>query len=150
MTSRISEKKVEVGGEILSYCGKCKDDTTHIISVMENNNISKVMCRTCNSQHNYRKPNNAAADKPAAKPPKTAKPASPRKGQTSPSKKWADLLLNQDLNSARDYNMKQNYEQSAIIRHSSFGVGIVTKKVNQNTIEAIFETGAKILVINRK
>ena len=142
---------MEVGSEIVSYCGKCKDDTTHIISVMESNNISKVMCRTCNSQHNYRKPKSEVEDKPAAaKTPKAAKPASPRKSPAGPSKKWADLLLNRDLNSAQDYNMKQNYEQSTIIRHSSFGVGIVTKKVNQNTAEVLFETGAKMLVINRK
>ncbi len=149
MPTKIIEEKIEAGKDILSYCGKCKADSIHIISAMEKDKLSKVMCKTCNAKHNYRKPKSLAKDNPATKPSKRAKSTPSRKNQRNPSKKWNDLVENYDLNGARDYTMKQSYEESSIIRHPAFGIGVVTKKVDQTRIEVQFELGVKLLVINR-
>ncbi len=153
MKNTIKEEKIEVGNDILSHCGKCKEDTYHIISVMAGDKISKVMCKTCKAQHNYRKPKMLDKDKTETKPVKTAKTAkttSARKGLKSAAKKWNDILANYELNDAQGYKMKQNYEESAIIDHPAFGIGVVTRKIDQNKIEIHFETGIKLLAINRK
>ncbi len=153
MTKKIKEQKIEVGNDILSHCGKCKDDTFHVISVMEGEKISKVMCKTCKAQHNYRKPKMQDKDKTETKSAKTTKPVkttATKRGQKSAAKKWNDLLANYELKDAQGYKMKQNYEESAIINHPSFGIGVVTRKIDQQKIEIHFETGIKLLAINRK
>lgn len=144
------EEKIEVGSEILSHCGKCKDDTTHVISVMADEKISKVMCNTCKAQHNYRKPKMQDKDKTETKPVKTAKTTSARKGLKSAAKKWNDILANYELSDAQGYKMKQDYEEAALIDHPVFGIGVVTRKIDQYKIEVHFETGLKLLAINRK
>jgi hypothetical protein len=45
--------------------------------------------------------------------------------------------------------MKQKHEESSLIRHPSFGVGVVTRKIDQNKIEVQFENDIKLLAINR-
>lgn len=149
--SRTLDEKIEAGKEILSYCGKCKADTDHIISAVEHNQISKVMCRTCNAQHNYRKPKSLVKDKLVKKVAKKSKFArSSGKSTKKFADKWNELLLNYNLDSAPKYNMKQNYEESDIIDHPSFGIGVITKKVDENKIEVCFEAGFKRLIINKR
>ncbi len=147
MPNKNSNEQIEVGKEILSYCGKCKEDSTHVISVMGDGKISKVMCRMCNAQHNYRKPKSLAGDK--TKTSKSRKTTSARKAQSKPAKTWNNLIEGYDLNNAQDYNMKQNHEESSLIRHSSFGIGVITKKISETKIEVQFEVGSKLLVINK-
>ena len=135
---------IEVGENILSYCGKCKADSLHIIFAMENSKISKVTCESCGAKHNYRKPKSLTEDKPS----KNTKSAASRKIKKS-SKKRNDILENHDTNTVLNYSIKQNYNESSIIRHSSFGIGVVTKKIGQEKIEVEFENGVvKLLVIN--
>ncbi len=148
--NKTNEEKIEVGNDILSYCGKCKVDSTHIISAMEKDKLSKVTCRTCNAIHNYRKPKSLIESKTAKKPLKRTKTTSSRKGPKNASEKWTDLLANYDVNEAQAYKVRQSYEESSIIRHPSFGLGIVTKKINQKKIEVQFEVGVKLLIINKK
>ena len=150
MKKTTKEKKIEAGEEILSHCGKCKDDTCHVISVVADEKISKVMCNTCKAQHNYRKPKMQDKDSTETKPVKSAKTTSVRRGLKSAAKKWNDILANYELNDAQGYKMKQDYEESALIKHPSFGIGVVTRKIDQNKIEIYFETGLKLLAINRK
>ncbi len=150
MPKRLDKTEIEVGKEILSYCGKCKADSNHIISAAEGNKISKVMCTTCKAQHNYRKPKSLIKEKAASKPKKSAKSASTRKSPKTPVKTWDEFIVDYDLNSAKDYSMQQNYEISCVIRNPVFGIGVVIKKIDQTKIEVQFETGVKILIINRK
>ncbi len=146
--NKTSKDKIEAGQDILAYCGKCKADTEHVISAMENDKISKVMCRACDAQHNYRKPKSLANDKKAPKTTKTVKSTTSRKAKISPAKKWAELTANHDPNSVQAYSLKQNYENAAVIRHSDYGIGVVTKKIDQTKIEVQFEDGVKLLAIN--
>lgn len=145
---KITKDTIEAGQDILACCGKCKADTNHVISAMENDKISKVMCRACNAQHNYRKPKSQTTAKKAPKPTKSPKSAASRKTQISPAKQWAELTANYDPNSVQGYSLKKNYDAATIIRHSAFGVGVVTKKIDQTKIEVQFEDGVKLLAIN--
>ena len=108
------------------------------------------MCKTCNAIHNYRKPKSLTTKKSSTKPATRAKKTTTRKTTKKPAQKWEDLIAQYDLSSAQDYSMKQNYEETAIIRHKSFGIGIVAKKVGQTKIEVKFELGDKLLITNKK
>ena len=46
--------KLSVGGEVDSWCGKCKEMTTHNIVAMVGDQPKQVICQVCNSRHDYR------------------------------------------------------------------------------------------------
>jgi hypothetical protein len=46
--------KLSVGGEVESWCGKCKEMTTHAIVAMVGDQPKQVICQVCNSRHDYR------------------------------------------------------------------------------------------------
>src|SRR5262245_60609736 len=52
----VTTKKARTGGEIDSYCTKCRLDLTHRIIAMVGDVVKKVECKTCGSHHLYRKP----------------------------------------------------------------------------------------------
>lgn len=151
MSNRTVEKKIEAGNDILAYCGKCKDDSDHTIASMEGDKICKVLCKTCKALHNYRRPKKTDKENSAISTSKSTKSTSSQKGsrKSKSSKKWNDLIANYDLDSALDYSMKNEHEESSLIRHPSFGVGVVLRKIDQNKIEVQFENDIKLLVINR-
>ncbi len=45
---------MRVGDEIDDYCSRCKLSTNHSVVSMLGEEVGKVRCRTCNSEHNYR------------------------------------------------------------------------------------------------
>jgi len=44
-----------LGDEVDDYCSRCKLTTDHRVVSMEGEEVSKVRCRTCDYEHNYRK-----------------------------------------------------------------------------------------------
>ena len=46
--------KLSVGAEVDSWCGKCKEMTTHNIVAMVGDHPKQVICKVCNSRHDYR------------------------------------------------------------------------------------------------
>src|ERR1700744_936463 len=46
--------KLSVGGEVDSWCGKCKEMSTHNILAMVGDQPKQVICQMCNSRHDYR------------------------------------------------------------------------------------------------
>jgi hypothetical protein len=46
--------KLSVGGEVDSWCGKCKEMTTHNVVAMVGDHAKQVICQVCNSRHDYR------------------------------------------------------------------------------------------------
>ena len=46
--------KMSVGGEVDSWCGKCKEMTTHNIVAMVGDQPKQVICQACNARHDYR------------------------------------------------------------------------------------------------
>ena len=45
--------KMSVGGEVDSWCGKCKEMTTHNVVAMVGEQPKQVICQVCNSRHDY-------------------------------------------------------------------------------------------------
>jgi hypothetical protein len=46
---------MRAGAEIDAFCGKCHLVTNHRVVALEGTKIKKVVCLTCQAQHNYRK-----------------------------------------------------------------------------------------------
>lgn len=45
---------MRLGDYIDDHCSRCKRTTDHSIVAMVGEEVVKVMCRTCNSEHKYR------------------------------------------------------------------------------------------------
>lgn len=140
-------KNTKIGLEVEAYCGKCKIDTLHVITAMEEKKIEKVMCKICMSYHKYRKPADsttaaAAISKAKEKPKKTVTKRRTRRD------KWTRMLDDVEANSAIEYEMAGIYELETAIHHKTFGLGVVKNIIDDQKIEVLFHDGQKILVQN--
>jgi len=132
-----------VGKEIESWCTKCKLMLGHTIEAVVGGRITKVHCNTCRGQHAHR-----------AKPPGTGTGArKPRASRaTAESKTAADyaaMLRSKDPNSAKPYATTDRFKPGELIRHATFGLGLVTALKDVNKIEVVFGDGAKTMIHKR-
>jgi ribosomal protein L31 len=135
--------KLEVGKEVVAYCSKCKDTTTHVIEVIKNDKISRVMCKVCLSSHRFR--TDAGEEKAVKKVRKIAKKAPPK---TSQEKKWERMLAKTDNGSPIEYKMQNSYKVLNVIQHHTFGVGVVREVYGSTKMAVVFQIGEKVLVQN--
>lgn len=135
-----------IGKEIEAYCGKCKSDTIHLVTAVEEEKMSKLMCKTCNSYHKYRKPKGIAAATEEEITAKTEEAAKPKR--RARRNKWTKILELSDSDSAIEYKMDENYEVETAILHKNFGLGVVKNIIDSRKIEVLFTDGEKVLVQN--
>jgi hypothetical protein len=135
------DKKLEVGKEILSYCGKCKLALAHtIISLNKKGNADKCECNTCGATHKYRDPDKATKKRAPAK-------KAPKKEKISPEMIWKEAIASAK-GLSQPYKMNGDFSEGDLIEHSTFGKGVVGELISDKKIRVIFEEGEKILVHN--
>jgi len=125
--------KIEPGGTIDSWCGKCKMILAHTIEAMVGNKPARVHCNTCGSQHAYK----------ASEP---GKPAATGKARPS---RYKSVMKTADVAAAKPYSPKDKYEPGDVLQHPSFGVGVATAVKDGTKVEVLFESGSKLLVHSR-
>jgi len=122
--------KLSVGGEVESWCGKCKEITTHNIVAMVGDHPKQVICQVCNSRHDYR-------TEPPARHRTAARAAQAASGEASTGAKRledrelqkrqeAKRLLQKELADAvdpRPFDPKGRYKAGEIIVHPEHGRG---------------------------
>ncbi|HXV75947.1 MAG TPA: hypothetical protein VD788_06455, partial [Candidatus Polarisedimenticolaceae bacterium] len=63
-----------VGAEIEAYCTKCQLDRLHAIETLKSDgNVHRVLCRTCNGIHLFRRPKSDPAGKSHVRTPSKRK-----------------------------------------------------------------------------
>jgi len=127
MTNAVG-RRIEVGGTIDSWCGKCKRILAHTIEAMVGEKPARVHCNTCNAQHAYK------PDRPGPSPGRERKTAIPdikKKASTAPP---------------RPYSPRERYDLGDIVQHAVFGVGVAIKLKDANKVEVRFDNGTKLLV----
>jgi hypothetical protein len=134
-----------VGKDVDSWCTKCKMILAHTIEAVVNGRITRVHCNTCGGQHAHR-----------ARPPGEGGTASgTRAARSSRSRPapaavlYADLVRGRDEKSARPYSGTDRFAARELIKHPSFGLGVVTALKDVNKIEVLFPDGAKTLIHRR-
>jgi len=94
----------------------------------------------------------------AAEPPKR-KRGRPRKTETSGAaakpktrrrrrNSWPSLMEKLVEEELVDYDIKSDFTETDAIRHKKFGVGFITKVLDINKIEVVFEEEKKVLAQN--
>lgn len=135
------------GHDIDTYCSRCKLDLAHVIIALSAGQPVRVLCKTCNSEHAFRKPKRktTGVTKRAATKKSTA---SAPQGPLS-TEAYHQMLSGRDLSRSRRYTIKETFEVDDIVDHKKFGIGLVTKMLGDQKIEVTFREGAKILVHDR-
>ncbi len=122
--------KLSVGSEVESWCGKCKEMTTHNIVAMVHDQPKQVICQACNSRHDYR-------TEPPARHRQAAKAGGDGTGGAAAAKRAgedrelqkrqeAKRQLQKELAEAvepRPFDPKGRYKAGEIISHPEYGRG---------------------------
>lgn len=152
MDQATTTKKPRVGGEIDAFCTKCKLDLNHRVVAMLGEAVKRVLCLTCNGEHNFRRP---AAEREKEKERKAhnraihagtagTKASVPR---TERSQKliWERATTGQPTGAFKAYNVKGTYSTGELIRHTRFGDGVIARVIDAQKMEVIFEDGPRTM-----
>lgn len=125
---------IAVGGIIDARCTKCLKVTNHVIVAMVGDKPAQVQCNTCHGKHRYRAPV------------ATAKRTRPLLDSTTVGKgEWDELRAAMTDLPARDYETDKEYRAGTVIRHQTFGLGLVQRIIGSRKMEVLFESGKKIM-----
>ena len=139
-------KRIVVGGELDSYCGRCKLVLNHAITAMVDEAPKRVRCLTCQSEHNHRLP---AARKTKAK--KSTGTRTKRASSTmTGSNRWRQALAGWDGGTTKSYNIFDNFNVDDWISHGKFGNGLVIEVPGPDRIITLFESGEKMLMQGKR
>jgi hypothetical protein len=131
-----------VGGEVDATCTRCKMDLAHTILAMVGSKIARVRCNTCGSDHVYR--GTQSSSRSAAARPRSVS------GEKTPKTivGFDEQLAALDVGKALDYRPDQAFVVDQVVRHPTFGLGIV-RAVRQDKMDVAFKSAERTLVQGR-
>ena len=139
-------RKPRVGQELSAFCGKCKDERTHIVAAMDGEIVRRVTCSMCGSTHNYKV-------KPAVSPdsaPGSVAAATTKRKTSARRTKEANTFSIDPKRPVKSYDMNNIFSAGDVINHPKFGLGAVEITLPPNKIEVRFQEGKKMLLHNMK
>ena len=150
------DHSVAVGGDVLAHCTRCENAPNssvteplwHTVVAKVGPLIVRVRCNTCKNEHAVR------GETRAHKEPRGAKPAAPqvvRVQNRVPPKPWKELMYERDPGTAITYSVKAKVDKNDLLKHPTFGVGVVTELSDDKTkATVVFESGEKVLAVGRE
>jgi hypothetical protein len=157
-------KPLRAGGEVDSWCTKCKLVLNHRIIALVGAVPARVECSTCSSHHNFRA--RAPGDKAPAAGSGTGVTRAPRAstGSAGPrstrgptkaqqivldrERSWEKAVNGKVASAFRPYRVSEVFEEGDLVRHSKFGDGVVTRLLEGKKVEILFKEDAKTLAHN--
>jgi hypothetical protein len=156
-------KPLKAGGEVDSWCTKCRLVLNHRIIAMVGPKPARVECSTCGSHHNYR--GHAPGEKPASSASSSSSSGAPRAARTvgagsssrargpnraeqdrlDREKQWEKSIAGKSPRDFKPYRVSLTFQNGDLIRHSKFGDGVVTRIVDAHKVEILFKDEARTL-----
>lgn len=140
-------RRVSVGSELDSYCGKCKMVLNHMVTAMVEDAPKRVRCLTCNSEHNHRVTKAKSTSSGAKRTRSTSKKSS---SKVSAGAQWQGLVASWDDAAAKPYSIFSTFSVNDYVTHSTFGRGVVLDTPSPDRMIALFESGEKMLMQGKK
>lgn len=138
--------KIKTGSTVDSWCTKCKLVLAHTVEAMVESKITRVHCNTCRGQHAYRAEAPGAAKAgatPRRSAAKKAADAAPKRSE------YETLLRGRNGDKARTYATSERFAPGELIKHASFGLGVVVAERDSVKIDVAFPDGPKVLMHGR-
>lgn len=140
------------GNTIDAQCTRCRADRQHTIVAMIGENVVRVRCDSCQSEHRFHPPASGAqsSNRKTAKSKKnsSAAPVSDRRLKTAIARnnlEWLEAVQERSSQTAIPYSMDELFHANDLIEHPLFGLGIVQKISQSRKMEILFKEGRKIL-----
>ena len=125
-------------------CTKCRKILNHTIVAIVDSLPVRVMCNTCQGQHNYKDPNAPKKIRLATtKTPKVTKAKANHR--EIERQEWENLCSTKNRVAAADYAMDGRYLPGSMIKHQVFGLGVVEQATGNRKMLVFFEDGKKVL-----
>lgn len=134
----------KVGGEVDAWCTTCKTMKWHVIVAMLGAKPAKVECNGCHKQHAFR------PSEPGPKPVRAAKPRSTAVPPPAPPVDDLEAKLSGRADDARTYSPSDRYAVEEVVRHPTFGLGLVVGVPGAQKVEVAFRGGRKLLLHDRE
>lgn len=127
-------------------------DLGHRIVAMVGGAPKRVICQTCNSEHNYREPrtlktasvvirNKKSEPKPTAGQRITQKARAEQERHDA----WATRALGKALDAFTKYGMDRHFREGELVMHAKFGEGYVEAVLEGSKVSVMFRDGARTL-----
>jgi hypothetical protein len=146
-------KALNAGSEIDSYCTRCRMDLGHRIVAMVGGAPKRVICLTCNSEHNYREPRTLKSassvvirnKKSEAKPTAAQRVTQKARAEQERHETWATRALGKPVDAFTKYGMDRHFREGELVLHSKFGEGYVDAVLDGGKVSVMFRDGARTL-----
>ncbi len=135
-------QEIKLGAEVDTMCSKCKLERGHVITAIVDGEIKKVRCNSCGYEHAFKK-------KTASK--KKTKEVSTDAATSSPvtTAQYERVIGNRDLSEAKPYAFSTKFAEGDMIKHATFGTGIVTAVKDDHKISVMFPDRLRLLAHDR-
>lgn len=136
-----SRSRHVIAATVDGWCTRCRMILAHTIEAMIDQRITRVHCNTCHSQHTFR------PHGPREQPSRPVAKRSPIRARAAPpaASDLDDMLRGRDLNDSRPYSVHQHFAVGEVLRHPSFGIGLVTAQKDRVKISVLFADGERTL-----
>jgi hypothetical protein len=153
-------KPLKAGGEVDSWCTKCKLVLNHRIIAMVGTKPVRVECSTCSSHHNFRATapgekasagasgtsgSSARASSGSSGPRSTRGPTKAQLAVMDRERTWEKSIAGKGVHDFRQYRVSEIFEEGDLVRHSKFGDGVVTRLLEGKKVEILFKDDARTL-----
>lgn len=139
-------KVLKTGGEVDSWCTKCKLFLTHRIVAMMGPKPVRVECETCRSQHNFRErppgekveTSGGVVRRVASGTPRVSSVTKAEQERRDREMSWEKAVNGRSPNDFVKYEPKKTFKVGDLLKHVKFGDGIVTAVIETTKIEVLF------------
>ena len=138
----------KAGNDVDSWCGKCDMMLAHVVHALVGTRIARVECKTCHAVHAYKAhrpgegPSRRRAGEKATRRTRTA-------AMPTPEFHFETLTKDRDLSQSTPFSLQTRFELDAVVKHGKFGLGLVTKVMEDKKIQVVFEDAVRILAHDR-
>lgn len=113
----------------------------------------RVLCLTCNKQHNYRAPKAEGSPPARAERAESAasgtrapkKQAVPKAGNSN-AREWQLNVANKDSTDFLPYSIHKTFEVGQLVNHPKFGEGYVKEALTAQKLCVLFRDGPRTLI----
>lgn len=148
-------KPLRAGGEVDSWCTKCKLVLNHRIIAMVGAQPARVECSTCGSHHNFRAraPGEKAPSAGGARstggsssgPRSVRGPTKAQQAALDRERTWEKAIAGKGVRDFRPYRVTETFEEGDLVRHSKFGDGVVMRIIEGKKVEILFKDEPRTL-----
>jgi len=153
-------KPLRAGGEVDSWCTKCKLVLNHRIIAMVGTQPARVECSTCGSHHNFRARapgdkapstgtrSSSASSSSSSSGPRSARGSHVTKAQQAVldrERMWEKATSGRTVAEFKKYTVSQTFAEGDLIRHTKFGDGVVLRVIDPRKVEILFKDEQRTL-----